>query len=234
MKRAAIKAATFLVLTILGRWAWVLAGKLGEKAILDWLNAQIARAFHITSPSVEQVVRFAADWAPPAILAAAVMWSYHWWYSRSHAPAAPATPATTVPASAAVAPTPRTSLLAWRSTPEIVSKLKDLRNENTSVDIVFFDATHFPFAERLASAFEAAGWPVNFNKTAQGAYNPQYHGGVEVKGDNRYFVESIASTLQGSGCAGVKATIGATTIKPSNPKYEYARNKVWITMGYQE
>jgi len=57
---------------------------------------------------------------------------------------------------------------------------------------------------------------------------------VEIKGDNRILVESIANSLESAGCAGIKTTVGATEIKPDNPKYTHAQHKIYITIGYEQ
>jgi hypothetical protein len=43
--------------------------RLGEDAIVHWLNEQIAEKLGIASPTVEQVSGFAVEWLPPAVLA---------------------------------------------------------------------------------------------------------------------------------------------------------------------
>ncbi len=57
---------------------------------------------------------------------------------------------------------------------------------------------------------------------------------MEIKGDNRILVESIANSLESAGCAGIKTTVGATEIKPDNPKYTHAQHKIYITIGYEQ
>ena len=130
--------------------------------------------------------------------------------------------------------TPKTRLNDWSADEKIIKSLSSRANQYTNVKIIYFDSRNFPFSERLASAFELAGWKVNFNKTAQGNYNPHYYGGVEVKGDNRILVESVATILESSGCIGVTKVIGTAEIKPGHPKYQHAQNKIHITIGYEE
>lgn len=125
-------------------------------------------------------------------------------------------------------------VVSWRAPSEFIATLKQLANQHTRLDIGFLDPSRYPLARHLASAFETAGWGVNFNTTAHGIRNPYYQAGIEVKGDNQYFVETIASALQSSGCPSVKTQIGATEIKPGHPKYDHARNTVYITIGYEE
>jgi hypothetical protein len=121
----------------------------------------------------------------------------------------------------------------WDVNKSIIDSFRSLNNEHTNVKIVFFDNRNFPFAERVAHAFQLADWNVNFNKTPQGNYNRHYHGGIEIKGDNRILVESIANTLESTGCRGVTMNIGATKFTPNHPKFSIAQNKVWITVGYE-
>jgi len=122
----------------------------------------------------------------------------------------------------------------WRTTEETTKSLKSISNDHTNVKIIYFDSRNFPFSERLASAFKLSNWPVNFNKTAQGNHNPHYHGGIEIRGENRILVESIVSILESTGCAGVKGIIRETDIKPGQSKYDYAHHKIYITIGYEE
>jgi hypothetical protein len=122
----------------------------------------------------------------------------------------------------------------WRAGENTIRTLSGLTNKHSNVKIVYFDNRNFPFAERLAAAFKLAGWAVNFNKTAQGNYNPHYVKGVEVKGDNRILVESISGTLKGTGCSDVREVVSATTIPPGHIKYDLAQNKIYLTIGYEE
>lgn len=125
-------------------------------------------------------------------------------------------------------------LASWRVTTDFTKTLRALANEHTNVKIIYFHPPHLPYVQRLAAAFELSGWAVNLNKTAQGPYNPHYYSGIEIKGDNRHLVETIAIQLEKSGCVGIKTQIGATNIKQDSPQYQHARHKVWITIGYEE
>jgi hypothetical protein len=122
----------------------------------------------------------------------------------------------------------------WTPTDKFVRSLQDLANQYTNVKLTYFDASHFPFVERLSSTFAHAGWKVNFNRTAQGLYNPHYFGGIEIKGSNRYLVETISLSLKETGCPGVVSLIEATQISQDNPKFEYTCNGIWIRIGYVE
>ena len=122
---------------------------------------------------------------------------------------------------------------SWKAMAVFIAMLRSIRNEHSRVNIDYFDPSHFPFADRLASAFESAGWSVNFNKTAQSGFNPWYVGGIEVRGDNRNAVEAIVQTLVDDGVS-ARSAIGATQIKPSNAKYATARNTISIKIGYDD
>jgi hypothetical protein len=51
--------------------------KLGENALLGWVDDKIAVQFGITSPSLSAVLDFVWGWLVPLILAIAAIWAYH-------------------------------------------------------------------------------------------------------------------------------------------------------------
>jgi hypothetical protein len=122
----------------------------------------------------------------------------------------------------------------WRTDEKAISKLRGLRNEHTTVKVIYFDKRNFPFAERLAATFQLADWIVEFNKTPQGDRNPRYFEGIEIKGDNRVLVETVANLLRSTGCHDIGEIVGATEIPEGHEKYPKAKNKIYLTIGYEQ
>ena len=122
----------------------------------------------------------------------------------------------------------------WRNGENTITTLRGLRNEHTTVKIIYFDKRNFPFAERLAATFQLADWIVEFNKSAQGDRNPRYFGGIEVKGDNKVLVEIISNLLRSTGCRDIREIVGATGISIGDARYVKAKNKIYLTIGYEQ
>jgi len=125
-------------------------------------------------------------------------------------------------------------LTQWRPKKAFIGAATSLRRDLSRIKIIYFYQPHFPFAERLAAAFELAGWSVNFNRTAQGMHIPHYRGGIEVRGVNRHLVEATTEMLDQSGCVGTRMDITTNNISQDNPKYEMVQNSIRITIGYEE
>jgi hypothetical protein len=130
-------------------------------------------------------------------------------------------------------PASKKRLSEWMPEKDLVSELSALANSQSNAKILFFDIRHRRFAERIAQLFELSGWRVNFNETAQGNYNPHYYEGIEIKGDYAAEVEEIVEILSNSGLRRVRARNQPVQVPVSNPKHLNAKNKVWITIGYE-
>jgi hypothetical protein len=124
------------------------------------------------------------------------------------------------------------SVMDWKASPDFVRGISALRNEHTNVNITYYDQRHHNFAQRLSAAFEAAGWEVNFNRTAQSPWNPHHFSGIEIYGHSRYFVETIFSLM--NELRGIRIRIEDNKIPRTNPKYQYVANSVYITIGFEE
>jgi hypothetical protein len=55
--------------------------KMAETAVLEYLDDRVAEALGISAPSLGQIVDFGWQWLAPLLIAIALMWSYHLFYS---------------------------------------------------------------------------------------------------------------------------------------------------------
>jgi hypothetical protein len=177
------------------------------------------RVIHMSVPYAEQLV----EYGPPALFALLTLWLL---YRR------PAAVRSAAPDGRAHSDSDK-SWLDWRPTPAFIAKVSSAKNQDSSISIDYFDQRDRLFAERISAAFKSAGWVTEFNGTAQHPFNPHYFGGIEVKGDNRYVVEAIVSALAESGVA-ANATVQPVRINPSNPKYRYSLNRIYLIVGFKD
>jgi len=63
----------WVVFTLIGHYIWPLSEKLGEHALLNWIDERIAESFGIVGPSTEQMTEFVVSWSIPGLLAACVL-----------------------------------------------------------------------------------------------------------------------------------------------------------------
>jgi hypothetical protein len=116
----------------------------------------------------------------------------------------------------------------------LVHDLQLVANEHTNVDIVFGPGQYHPFAQLLDGVFIAAGWSTNTTLMPQEPHNPQYHGGVEVRGCNRHLVDAVCVALRNVGVFDARINIVPLQIKRDNPKWLKAQHKVYLYIGYVE
>ena len=64
MPQWARKIFGFVLGTVIGHYVWPVSESLGEHAVAEWVNHQIAERFGIASPSQEQVIDFAVLGGP--------------------------------------------------------------------------------------------------------------------------------------------------------------------------
>lgn len=72
--------------TVIGRAIRRLGFKLGENAVLGWIDDRIAEAFGITAPTLSALVDFVWDWGLPLFAVVAILWGYHQFNKRWSSP----------------------------------------------------------------------------------------------------------------------------------------------------
>ncbi len=222
-------------MTLLKRLAGAVSVAATSKGILIWLSAQhdvhperwVARAIGIAENGVTSYP--AISWIISGLLGITGIFIAPLLYKWSTTLFQQRTPA--VPNHFFDTSIPR--LNNWRTRESTISMLRGLRNEHTTVKVIYFDKRNFPFAERLATTFQLADWIVEFNKSAQGDRNPHYFDGIEIKGDNRTLVETVSNILRSTGCHDIREIVGATKISAGHEKFRRAQNKIYISIGYE-
>jgi len=137
---------------------------------------------------------------------------------------------------------PKNQLNDWRANLNTIKTLRTSANGKSSVTIHYTDIRNYLFAERLALAFRESGWKVYFKKNAHEKCYLDYYGRVEISGDDRILVESIAASLESSGCVSIKKTVlgkkldyfQSITLTYYQSDKKNLRKEIVITIGYQE
>jgi hypothetical protein len=73
-------AASILGVVLL-HYAWPLFGKIGEHAVLTWIDERIGERLGLSSPSTAAVIEFIVSWAFPAAVVALILGA---WWLRGH------------------------------------------------------------------------------------------------------------------------------------------------------
>jgi hypothetical protein len=136
---------------------------------------------------------------------------------------------------------PKTQLNDWRANLNTIKTLRANSNGESRVRIHYTDIRNYLFAERLALAFRESGWKVYFRRNAHEKNFPVYNGRVEVSGDDKKLVQSIASVLEVSGCVSVSKTIIGKKLdyfQSITHTYYHSEKKdlqkeIVVTIGYQ-
>lgn len=63
----------FVISRVLARFGY----KLGENAVIGWIDEKIGEAFGITGPSLVVAMDFVWDWGLPLVLLILLLWAYH-------------------------------------------------------------------------------------------------------------------------------------------------------------
>lgn len=116
--------------------------------------------------------------------------------------------------------------------PAIVSRLRQYANGLVRVNVDLYSNAHRLMADRIASAFELAGWELNYGKVAQEPYNPHYMSGIEVRGFNAQLVNVAALAVTDLGGWDVRTSVEELKLKRDNPKWARGQQTIYITIGY--
>jgi hypothetical protein len=116
----------------------------------------------------------------------------------------------------------------------LLERLKSYADEHTNVKVKIATARQRPLADSLISIFQLAGWRTAFPNVPLESYlHGQYFEGVEVRGYNKHFVESVADALAKAGLANVKPIVEQSQIQPENPKWASVQRSIYITLGHE-
>jgi hypothetical protein len=108
----------------------------------------------------------------------------------------------------------------------VIGKYAD---DNTNAEITYHVPEMEQLANRLASVFESASWPVVCNKRPQPMADDQ--GGVEVSGHNDNLVAEVAAALAMSGVPFVSQRIEKTELAAGAAGYPRVTHKVTLRLG---
>jgi hypothetical protein len=75
----------WILLTFVGHYVWPVSEKLGEAAITEWVNHQIADRYSVVSPTQKQVIDFFVSWTIPALVVLVGYLLFRlgmWWQKR--------------------------------------------------------------------------------------------------------------------------------------------------------
>ena len=89
-------------------------------------------------------------------------------------------------------------------------------------------------AERLAGAFEAAGWDLHYSESPQEAFRKRPMMEVVVRGFNSHRLEAISGILGKHGVYDIKRDLRTLEFGKENPKYLRAINQIDISVGHKE
>lgn len=131
----------------------------------------------------------------------------------------------------------QTGSVVWDSESQLrlCDVLKAFTNEYTNLNVLMASQKHRSLGESLVSIFVLAGWQAQLTQVPLDRHvHHTYFTGIEVLGHNKFLVEAVAEGLRQAGLLGIRATVNEHKIKPSNPKFYPAENKIQITVGYQE
>jgi hypothetical protein len=63
-----------------------LPSKLGENAVISWMDDRIGETLGVSSPTLDQIITFGWDYLLPAVFAFLILWAYHVSNNRASAP----------------------------------------------------------------------------------------------------------------------------------------------------
>jgi hypothetical protein len=82
-----VEVVVWLIVTFIGTSIIKkLPMKLGENALIGWIDDRLGEFLGISAPTLQQVVTFSWDYLFPAIFALLVLWAYHVFNNRALAP----------------------------------------------------------------------------------------------------------------------------------------------------
>lgn len=127
----------------------------------------------------------------------------------------------------------RGSAATISTTTPSIRALKELRTENSNVEVSYANIIHKPQTEDLVAAFELAGWQTNFNEVPLDSYpTGRYYRGIEVSGFNKLLVEAVAEVLVKAGWSAVETVVKPLEIPRDNAKHPWAQQKLYIRIGH--
>jgi hypothetical protein len=116
----------------------------------------------------------------------------------------------------------------------LVATLKAYTTDKCYLHLVYWSNSHRVFADKVADAFQAAGWEVNYTKTAQEHHNPHYVRDIEVSGIDAGLVKVGSSVVGDLGGWDVRTNIENPSIPKENPKWERLVRRLNIIVGYPQ
>lgn len=90
MQRWIRKIGLWVIVTLGGHYLWPISEKLGEGAVVEWVNHWIAESVGIKSPSQDQLVDFVISWGVPGLAAVVFLCAVYAgrWFERKTAASA--------------------------------------------------------------------------------------------------------------------------------------------------
>ena len=111
--------------------------------------------------------------------------------------------------------------------------LKNHWNEHSGVKLQIANIIYLPFAERLITVFERAGWKTTFANTPIENQTPKFHKGLLVWGYREVFVDSMIDVFRSVGINKIEKRFDVLGFGPENPKYISAINRIRLIIGHQ-